>query len=219
MTKKPGPAVDFYLAESPHPVIDSVHDSLKKRIFLLLGFVGSIWLVTGSDLLLHLNLVQYGVVPRTTRGLLGIVAEPWLHASYRHLLANTSGLLILGWLTMWPRISGFWLATTGGMLGSGAGAWILGSSHSLHIGASGVIFGYAGYLLARGWYKRDLLGITLAIVVVSGYGASMAAGLLPLVPGVSWQSHLGGALGGIWMAWIAARYGSADAGQAAEPRP
>src|ERR1700730_9035130 len=102
---------------------------------------------------------------------------------------STSGLVILGWLCMWPRIANFWQATFGAMLGAGLCAWLLGAPYTVHIGASGLVFGYAGYLVARGYYTRHVLAMLVAL----------------LVAGVWWQSHLGGALGGILAARAAAR--------------
>ncbi|MFL9947538.1 rhomboid family intramembrane serine protease [Paraburkholderia agricolaris] len=173
-------------------------DQLKARVALLALFVGSMWAVfflSVSMPFLHLN--RHGVVPRTLGGLQGILFAPWLHAGLWHIAANTGGLLVLGWLAMWPRITNFWQATLGAMLGAGLCAWLLGAPYSVHIGASGLVFGYAGYLIARGFYTHGILSILVALFVLSSYGLSMLLGALPLYPGISWQSHLGGAIGGI----------------------
>jgi membrane associated rhomboid family serine protease len=183
----------------------SLRAQIKARVLLLAQFVGSMWLVYFlSAALPSLHLERHGVVPRTISGLQGIVFAPWLHESLGHIVANTSGLLILGWLCMWPRIANFWQATIGGMLGAGLCAWLLGASYSVHIGASGLVFGYAGYLVARGFYTRNIVSILVALFVASSYGLSMLFGVLPLYSGVSWQSHIGGALGGILVARAAA---------------
>lgn len=171
---------------------------IKDRVVLLTLFVGSMWatfFLSVAMPFLHLN--RHGVVPRTLGGLQGILFAPWLHAGLWHITANTGGLVVLGWLTMWPRIANFWQATIGAMLGAGLCAWLLGAPYSVHIGASGVVFGYAGYLVARGFYTRSILSILVALFVASSYGLSMLYGLLPNYPGVSWQSHLGGVIGGI----------------------
>lgn len=166
------------------------------RAQLLLLFVGSIWLVSAVSLLLSANLVL-GVRPRTLAGLLGIGTSPWFHASWGHLISNTLPLLVLGWLTMLPRPSDFWQAVIGAMLGAGLTAWLLGGANSVHIGASGVVFGLFSYVLARGMYSRRLIDLAVALPAAVLYGGSMLLGLLPLYPGVSWQSHVGGALGGV----------------------
>ncbi|MFM0126030.1 rhomboid family intramembrane serine protease [Paraburkholderia sp. RL18-101-BIB-B] len=185
---------------------DSLFVQLKARGLLLAAFVGSIWLVFFLSValpFLHLN--RHGVVPRTFGGLQGILFAPWLHASMMHLVANTGGLLILGWLCTWPRIANFWQATIGAMLGAGLCAWLLGAPYTLHIGASGLVFGYAGYLVARGYYTRHVLAMLAALFVAASYGLTMLFGVMPIYPGVSWQSHLGGAVGGILAARAAAR--------------
>jgi membrane associated rhomboid family serine protease len=174
-----------------------VGGQIKSRVTLLAVFVGSIWAVFFvSAAFPSLYLTSHGVLPRTFSGLQGILFAPWLHANLRHIMANTSGLVILGWLCTWPRISNFWDATIGSMLGAGLCAWLLGAPYSVHIGASGLVFGYAAYLVARGWYTRDVLSVLVALFVVAGYGLSLFIGALPITPGVSWQSHVGGALGG-----------------------
>jgi membrane associated rhomboid family serine protease len=179
---------------------------IEVRVVVLALFVGSIWLAfLVSAAFPGLHLYRHGVVPHTISGLQGILFAPWLHASLGHIMANTGGLLILGWLCMWPRIGNFVTATIGAMLGAGLCAWLLGSPHSVHLGASGLVFGYAGYLIARGFYTRNLLAILVAACVALTYGLTMLFGLFPIFPGVSWQSHVGGALGGIVAARIGAR--------------
>ncbi|WP_277873616.1 rhomboid family intramembrane serine protease [Paraburkholderia sp. RAU2J] len=101
-------------------------------------------------------------------------------------------------------MSNFCEATAGAMLGAGLCAWLFGAPGSLHIGASGVVFGYAGYLVARGYYTRNIGSILVALLVISSFAFSMLFGVLPLYPGLSWQTHLGGLLGGV----LAARLGS-----------
>lgn len=185
---------------------DSLFAQLRARVLLLAAFVGSLWLVFFlSAALPFLHLSRHGVVPRTFSGLQGILFAPWLHASMMHLAANTGGLLILGWLCTWPRIGNFWQATLGAMLGAGVCAWPLGASYTVHIGASGLVFGYAGYLVARGYYTRHVLAMLVALFVAASYGLTMLFGVVPIYPGVSWQSHLGGALGGILAARAAAQ--------------
>lgn len=141
--------------------------NLKTRVSLLASFVGSMWLVFFVSVLFPwLNLDSHGVVPRSISGLQGILFAPWLHANLRHIVANTSGLLVLGWLCTWPKVSNFWDATIGSMLGAGLCAWLLGAPYSIHIGASGLVFGYAAYLVGRGMYVRDMLSVVVALVVV-----------------------------------------------------
>ncbi|MFP3637703.1 rhomboid family intramembrane serine protease [Paraburkholderia sp. SIMBA_054] len=179
--------------------------AIKQRATILACIVGSMWAVWAvSAALPFLHLTQYGVVPRSARGLIGIFLAPWLHVSLAHILANTGALLILGWLCMWPTIRDFYRATVAGMLGAGAAAWLLGAPHSVHIGASGLVFGYIAFLIARGWYTHSPLSIVVALLVALSYGASMLLGVLPLTPGISCQSHLGGAIGGFFASRLTA---------------
>jgi membrane associated rhomboid family serine protease len=173
----------------------------KSRAQVLGLFVGSIWLVSVLGFVFPIK-HSLGVEPRSLLGLVGIVTAPWAHGGLGHLVSNTVPLLVLGWLAMLPKQEGFWQALAGGMLGAGAAAWLLGGAHTVHIGASGVVFGLFGFILARGYYTRRLVDIAVALPAGALYGFSMLLGLLPVYPGVSWQSHLGGAIGGV----LAARY-------------
>lgn len=173
---------------------------MQARLLTLAAFVGSIWLVSLIGFMFSAHL---GVAPRSAVGLLGILVAPWFHANLAHLMSNTLPLLMLGWLAMLPRHEDFWEAVLGGLLGAGLCAWLLGSSHSLHIGASGLVFGFFGYVLGRGLYQRQFVSVGLAIFAAATYGLSMVIGLLPVFPGVSWQSHLGGAVGGFLVAKLA----------------
>ncbi|MGF6957633.1 rhomboid family intramembrane serine protease [Paraburkholderia youngii] len=187
---------------------NTLTEKLKSRVVLIALFVGSMWAVFFLSVALpFLHLDEHGVVPRTFGGLQGILFAPWLHASVGHVAANTSGLVVLGWLCTWPHIGGFWRATIGAMLGAGLCAWLFGAPYSVHIGASGLVFGYAGYLVARGYFTRNLASILVALVVVGSYGLSLLFGVLPIYPDVSWQSHVGGVIGGV----LAARSGAGAA--------
>ncbi|MGF6540686.1 rhomboid family intramembrane serine protease [Paraburkholderia youngii] len=187
---------------------NTLTEKLKSRVVLIALFVGSMWAVFFLSVALpFLHLDEHGVMPRTFGGLQGILFAPWLHASVGHIAANTSGLVVLGWLCTWPHIGGFWRATIGAMLGAGLCAWLFGAPYSVHIGASGLVFGYAGYLVARGYFTRNLASILVALVVVGSYGLSLLFGVLPIYPDVSWQSHIGGVIGGA----LAARSGAGAA--------
>ena len=176
----------------------------KARAQTLALFVGSIWLVSIVGFLIPLQRML-GIEPRTLTSLPGLATAPWVHAGLGHLVANTMPLLVLGWLAVLPREKDFWQAVTGGALGAGAFAWLLGGPHTVHIGASGVVFGLFGFVLARGFFARRLVDIAIAVPATMLYGFSMVLGLLPVYPGVSWQSHLGGAVGGVLAARIFAK--------------
>lgn len=131
----------------------------------------------------------------------GILFAPFIHGDFSHLIANTVPFLTLGWLVMLQRTSDFFTVTAWTMLVGGMGVWLLGAPRSVHIGASVLIFGYLGFLLLRGYFQRNVPSIFLSIVVALAYG-SLIWGVLPSQPGISWQGHLFGFIGGA----IAARY-------------
>lgn len=170
-------------------------------------FVGLIWAVFLIDACLpFLHLSSFGIHPRTLPGLAEILTAPFLHANLAHIVANTSGLLFLGWLCAWPTPATFYLATLGSLVGSGIAAWALGAPHSVHLGASGLVFGYAGFLMSRGIYARSIPSALTGLLVAFSYGLSMLWGILPLTPGVSWQCHAGGLVGGALSAkWLSSR--------------
>ena len=169
---------------------------LKSRAALLLAFVGLMWVVELFDLfVLHGALDQLGIRPRETRSLWGILLAPFLHGGLPHLIANTAPLLILGWLVLVRRRGDFALVTIISALIGGLGVWLFAPSYSLHIGASGVAFGYLGYLIARAWFERSLTSLGLAMLAGVLYGGALA-GLLPGQRGISWEGHVFGFLSG-----------------------
>lgn len=141
----------------------------------------------------------YGIVPRTVHGLLGIALAPWLHAGFAHLAANTVPLVVLATLVLTRGPRTLLRVTLGVALLGGLGVWLLGGARTLHLGASGVVFGHLGYVLTVGWFERHLAWMAVSILVAGLYGGAMA-GVLPGTPGVSWEAHLFGLLAGVWMA-------------------
>jgi membrane associated rhomboid family serine protease len=183
----------------------AVGRELKLQATILFGMVGLMWFLELVDMLLlgqRLNLL--GLRPRTVAGLWGIILMPFLHGGLAHLVANTVPFLVLGWLVMVRRTADFISVTLVAGLVSGLALWLLGPANSLHIGASGLIFGYLGFLLLRGYFERSASAILLAILVFLLYG-SLIFGVLPGMRGVSWQGHLFGFLSGVYAAYLLAR--------------
>lgn len=174
---------------------------IKARAWVLVLFIGSIAMVSAVDLLFGLGLRRYGIFPRDLGGLTGVLWAPWLHGSFSHLLANIGALAILGWFCLWPGIYRFVLVTIAAMLGAGLLAWLFGGSQTVHFGASGIVFGYFGFLALRGWYERTVPAFLVSSGVIFLYGG-MIFGVLPSQPAVSWQSHLGGFIAGMLMARV-----------------
>ncbi len=174
----------------------SVTTALKTQAVVLGSTLAVFWAVFVVNTLLGGSLLVMGVIPRTTIGLRGILFAPFLHASLNHIVANSIPFLVLGWMVMLRDQRHFTAVTVAAMVGSGLTAWLLGAPGSVHIGASGVIFGYLGFLMLSGWYARNVSSILLSLVVTMVWG-SLVLGMMPGTPGISWQAHIGGFLGGV----------------------
>ena len=158
-------------------------------------FVASVWVVAILDIVFSLDLGRFGIVPRNVDGLRGIPLHVFLHQGFGHVLSNTGPLMVLGIL----------ISLRGGrkLLGAsvfiiafgGLAVWLMGRS-GVHIGASGLAFGYFGYLVARGFYERSFMSILIAVAVVVFYG-TMFFGVLPSLGFVSWEGHLFGLIAGV----------------------
>lgn len=130
-----------------------------------------------------------------------IFTSPLVHASWAHIAGNTVPLVILGFIVLlegWRRFLGVTLI---GAITAGLSAWLLSPGHTVTVGASGVIFALLTYLVARGIYTRRIGQIVAGVVIAIAFG-SLVWGVLPTNSGVSWQAHLGGALGGVLAAWV-----------------
>jgi len=178
---------------------------LKTRSLPVGGFVSVIWLTELVDLLFLRGSLDYlGIRPRDLGWLWGIVLAPFLHGGMAHLIANTVPLLVLGWLVAVRRRVDFFLVTAVVTLLGGLGVWLLARPGTIHLGASGVVFGYLGYLLLRAWFERSAAAMLVALIAGFLYGGALW-GLLPTQPGISWEGHLFGFAGGATTARFAGR--------------
>jgi len=179
----------------------AIVNQLKTQILILAGFVITFWVVEIVDLIVYQGqLDQYGILPRHIIGLRGILWSPFLHGNLPHLIANTGPFIVLGWLVMVQETTDFFWVTAITMLVAGSGVWLFGAP-AFHIGASSLIFGYLGFLLFRGLFERNLGSIALSMVVGFIYGG-LIWGVLPGQPGISWEGHFFGLIGGV----LAARF-------------
>lgn len=173
--------------------------SEARSIVTVLGvFLAVLWgLEIVDQNVMHESLDGLGIMPRTASGLLGILAAPFLHGGFGHLVSNTVGIVILGGLILAIGRREFLVVSLAGMLIGGLGTWAVGRP-AMHIGASGLVFAYLGYLMLRGWYDRRLGSVLLAGAVAWFYG-SMIFGMIPgfAPPVISWECHLFGFLGGV----------------------
>ena len=175
---------------------------------IMLGtIVAALWLIEIADQLIWRQSLDFlGIHPRTARGFRSIVIAPFLHKGFGHLLANTFPFLMLGGLVMLRGAGEFFFVSLVALLVSGGGIWLFGGPATVHIGMSGVIFGYLGFLLFRGYFERSLVAIGLALLVGMLYG-SMIWGIFPSQPNVSWQGHFFGFLGGGLAAYVLVKRG------------
>lgn len=168
----------------------------QQGLILVGAMAGLMWILEVFDQVTSANLDQYGIKPHEGDGLVGIVTAPFLHAGFGHLIGNTVPFLLMGAtiaLSGFARVAGTTVivAVVGGL-----GVWLFAPSGTDHIGASGIVFGYASYLIARGLFSRNLLHLGVGVAVIGVYGTTLLFGLAPR-DGISWQGHLFGGIGGV----------------------
>jgi membrane associated rhomboid family serine protease len=174
---------------------------MLKRLAPILSLTALCWLVfVLNNLILGGHLTQYAIRPRHVSGLLGILWSPFLHVSFHHLAANTVPMLILGGIICARGRAEFALVTAGGILLTGGLTWLIGRS-AYHVGASGLVFCFFGYLASLAWFDRKIGTLLLSIICIVGYGGILR-GLMPTSAAVSWEGHLAGFLAGIALAWF-----------------
>jgi membrane associated rhomboid family serine protease len=172
----------------------------RDGLLLVVALAALMWLVEVVDQILGGRLDRYGIEPHDVNGLAGIVSAPFLHAGFGHLIGNTVPFLVLGAAIALSGVARVVAVTAIVAVIGGLGTWIVAPAGTDHIGASGIVFGYASYLIARGVFSRRPLHLIVGLVVLVVYGATLVIALVP-ADGISWQGHLFGAVGGV----IAAR--------------
>ena len=172
--------------------------NFRLAVKIALGFVALIWLIHLLNWGLDLGLERFGVRPRELAGLPGILLAPLLHAGFAHLIANSLPLLVLGtgMLHLYPNSARKVVPAV--YLGPGIAVWLFARS-SVHVGASGLVYGLVSYIFVGGLIRRDRRAIAASLLVCFLYGA-LAWGVLPIEPGVSWETHLAAALIGLVLA-------------------
>lgn len=177
-------------------------DKDKKKwlqsFFPGIAFMMLLWFIELVKILFEVNMTRLGILPREWHGLFGVLSAPLIHGDFKHLLSNSFPLVVLSTLLFYfyPKktietiisiwlIGGFWV-------------WIFAGS-GYHIGASGIIYGMAAYLVVTGFLRKERSSIAVALIVVFLYG-SMIWGVFPIRQGVSWESHLLGAVAGVLIA-------------------
>lgn len=170
---------------------DHVH-SVGSDLRGIVLFIGLIWLVFVLDRVLPLE--NFGLIPRSLRGLAGIVTLPFLHGDWAHITSNTVPLFLLLLLLAGSRANSIDIVVFISIL-AGIALWLFGRT-AIHIGASVLVFGLIGFLVCAGFFEKRLLSACIAIGVAVTYGSTLLSGILPTNSGVSWEGHLFGACAG-----------------------
>jgi membrane associated rhomboid family serine protease len=171
--------------------------SWSGALIVMIAVGAVFWVVQFLNAADEYRLDRFGVRPREVDGLWGVVTMPFLHASYNHLLSNTVPLVLIGWVLLLSGIRVWATVTAIVVLAGGALTWLVGPANTLIVGASAMIFGWLGYLLARAYFSRRLKWIIVAILVLVFFG-TLLIGLFPtLHSGISWQAHVCGFAAGI----------------------
>ena len=174
---------------------------ISENVELAIICVALLWGVFFLNLILPFDLRIYGIRPRSISGLPGLLFAPFLHTGIGHLISNSLALAPLLFFSLaYSRKLAVEAVILIALIGGG-GIWLFGKSHTVHIGASGIIFGLIGYLLAIGLFRQELLALVASIAVASYYGWALFS-LFVVLPGVSWTGHFFGFAAGIFAAWL-----------------
>lgn len=176
------------------------YDRFRYGVISTLLFIGLLWFIHALVFALEIEQSAYGIQPRTLRGALGILTSPLMHADYNHLIGNSIPLIALGLGLFYFYRSIAHRVFIIIYLLTGCWVWLMARSSS-HIGASGLVYGMVSFMLFSGIFRRDMRSVAISLVVILLYGG-MAEGLVPNKPGISWESHLLGAIAGLGCAFI-----------------
>ncbi|MGW7298006.1 rhomboid family intramembrane serine protease [Streptomyces sp. NPDC054829] len=200
---------------SDAPVQWSRGDRVRVAAGLMLGWVALLWLLEVVDAATGHALDDFGIVPRDPAELTDVVPAAFLHFGFGHVAANSVPLLVLGFLAALGGLRRFAAVCALIIVADGLGVWLLSPAHSNTAGASGLVFGLFGFLLATGFVERRPLGVLVAVLIAAVWGGSILTGIAPTQTGVSWQGHLVGLISGVAAAFLFRRRrpaGTATAG-------
>ena len=194
-----------------------MHNALSSGATML-GIVAIMWILEGIDVVLGNSLDNLGIHAHTSAGLWQIFLAPWLHYGWAHLTSNSVPLFVLGWLVLVRSRRDWAISAVVIVICSGLAAWAFSPPGSITLGASGVVFGWLAFLLVKGLFTHKLSDIVIAVMVFLVYG-SVLWGVLPGTSGVSWQGHMGGAIGGVASASLLHRHREPPAVTSSYPNP
>lgn len=169
----------------------TITKSIRWPILLVIIF----WIIKLLEHSLGIDLYQLGIYPLSLKGIPGIFISPFLHGNFQHLISNTPTFIVLGSCIyfFYPKIANKTVLTI--YIFTGMGVWLLARPNAYHIGASGLIYGFASFIFFSGLFRKDPKTLAISMLVLLLYG-SMLYGIFPQQKGVSWESHLIGAIAG-----------------------
>jgi membrane associated rhomboid family serine protease len=180
---------------------ESVLAEARRALFVMVGFLALLWIIQLINVADQYHLtMQYGIRPRVAASIPDILTAPFLHVSWTHIESNSGPLFIFGFLAAYRGVVRFFGLTVLVIVTSGLAAWFFGSSGTVGVGASGVVFGYLGYILVRGLFDRHAIDLIVGAVMALCFAYQFTV-LLPH-NGVGWQDHIGGLVGGIAGGWV-----------------
>jgi membrane associated rhomboid family serine protease len=180
---------------------ESVLAEARNALFVMVGFLAILWIIQIVNWADSYRLTfEYGIIPHDVARLPDIFTAPFLHVSWEHIEGNSGPLFIFGFLAAYRGVRKFLLLTLLVAITSGLGAWIFENPNSVGVGASGVVFGYFGYIIVRGFFDRHLIDVMLGLVMALCFAYQFTV-LLPQ-QGIGWQAHIGGVVGGIAGGWL-----------------
>jgi membrane associated rhomboid family serine protease len=196
------------------PVPVSGHSATKARrgqiqregIALLAGIVALMWVIEVINTIDSNGLDNDGIYARNFGHLWGVLTAPFIHASFAHLIDNTIPFVFMGVIIALRGAARLAVVTLIVIILGGLGTWLVAPSHTSTIGASGVVFGYATYLFARGFFNRSVLELLTGLIVGVVWGGALVSSIVPHT-GVSWQGHVCGAIAGVIAAYLLRREG------------
>ena len=175
---------------------------LRDALIVMMTFLLLLWVIQTANWADGYGLdVSFGILPRHLSHLADIFTAPFLHLSWQHLEGNTVPLFMLGLLAAYRGVARFLAVTLIVTVTSGLAVWLFQSGGTLTVGASGLVFGYFGYVLARGLFDRNWVDIGVGVVAGAVYSYILLVAI-PGTPGVSWLDHLGGLVGGVLAGWL-----------------
>jgi membrane associated rhomboid family serine protease len=174
----------------------------RKALLVMLGVIALVWVLQIANWADSYGLDQhFGILPRDLFRLPDILVAPFLHFSWTHIEANSGPLFVFGFLAAFRGLNRFLGLTAVVVVTSGLGVWLFQGSGELTVGASGVIYGYFGYVVVKGLFDRRLLDVAVGVVMALSFAYILVA-VVPGTPGVSWVGHLSGLVGGVFSGWL-----------------